>query len=70
MLITVCDVPADLIPQLEEIGGDICREYGGLCDVQFTEHKMYVREKYIKLRNREHKGFVLCDNEFSRVYIE
>lgn len=70
MLITICDVPADKKEKLEELGGDVCREWNGLIDVQFTEHKMYIRESYVKIRNVEHKIVILCDNEFGNIYIE
>ena len=70
MLITICDVPVDKKEVLEELGGDVRREWNGLIDVQFTEHKMYIRESYVKIRIIEHKSVILCDNEFGNIYIE
>lgn len=69
MLITICDVPEHFAPEIADVGGIVVRKWNGLMDVQFSEHKMYVRDAYVKLRNKNHIALVLADNEFSRIYI-
>lgn len=70
MLITICDVPEHFKPEIADVGGVVVREWGGLMDVQFSEHKMYVRDAYVKLRSKNHIALVLADNEFSRIHIQ
>ena len=70
MLITICDVPEKFREELEGIGGECVRTWGGNMDVQFKSHRMTVRDKYIKLRSNDRKMFVLCDNEFSKIYVQ
>lgn len=37
-VVTICDVPVTFKPELEKQGGEIIREFYGLCDVQFKDH--------------------------------
>ena len=70
MLITICDVPERYEPAITEAGGVVVRQWNGLMDVQFSEHKMYVRDAYVKLRSKNHITLVLYDYEFSRIHIQ
>ena len=70
MLITICDVPVHYKPEVAKVGGVVVREWDGLMDVQFSEHKMYVRDAYVKLRSRNHIALILADFEFSRIHIQ
>ena len=70
MLITICDVPEHFKPEIAAVGGVVRRQCGELMDVQFSEHKMYVRDTYVKLRSKDHAALILADDEFSRIYIQ
>lgn len=70
MLITICDVPEHFAPEIADVGGVVVRKWNGVMDVQFSEHKMYVRDAYIKLRSKTHIALVLADNEFSAIHIK
>lgn len=70
MLITIRDVPEHFAPEIADVGGVVIRKWNGLMDVQFSEHKMYVRDAYVKLRNKNHIALVLADNEFSTIHIK
>lgn len=70
MLITICDVPDKFRAELESIGGECVRTWNGNMDVQFKNCKMSVRDTYIKIRTPSRKMFVLCDNEFTKIYVQ
>ena len=70
MLITICDVPEHFAPEIADVGGVVVRKWNGLMNVQFSEHKMFVRDTYVKLRSKDHIALVLADNEFSTIYIK
>lgn len=70
MLITICDVPEHFATEIADVGGEVVRHWNGLMDVQFKEHKMYVRDSYVKLRNRNHVALILADNEFGNIYVQ
>ena len=70
MIITIRDLPVHYKPDIAKVGGVVVRECDGLMDVQFSEHKMYVRDAYVKLRSKDHAALILADYEFSRIYIQ
>ena len=70
MLITICDVPEHLKPEIDKVGGKVVRDWNCLMDVQFENHKMYVRDNYVKVRSKEHAALILAFDEFSNIYIQ
>ncbi len=70
MLITICDVPEHYKAEIVNIGGVVGREWGDIIDVRFSEHKMYVRDNYIKLRSKDHKALILSNDEFSAITVQ
>ena len=70
MIITICDVPERLRADVERVGGEVVRSWNELMDVQFKSHKLMVRGNYVKVRDSAHNFVVLCDNEFSNIYVQ
>ena len=69
MVINICDVPEKYKNEVLKDGGTITRNYGGLLDVCFQNHKLTVRDNYVVVRACAGHKLVFADNEFSNIYI-
>ena len=70
MIITIVMVDGKLESEFNRIGGKIMRTWNGLIDVSLSNHDMYVKEKYTKLRNREtREKLLLLNNEYRSIDI-
>lgn len=69
MNITIFHIPDDRRDDMLHIGGEIIADGFGLIDVTFSNHKMYVRDGYVKLRDDNHHTTIICDDEFSSISI-
>lgn len=70
-IITIGDVPETLANKVvKTLDGVVMRTWGGLCDIQFRNHKMRICDNRVTIRNpitREH--YTLYFNEFRGIDI-
>lgn len=71
MLITICDVPDMLKAKITDAGGVVVREWGGLMDVQFKNHKMRIANDYVRVwQPRTPHELVVDESDFSNIYVQ
>ena len=75
MLITICDLHEKRSHQISNIfGGEIVREYGVLCDMQFKECELNIYPTFILIKNSKNLNnnfsHVITKNDFSNIYVQ
>lgn len=70
-IITICDVPETLANEVvKAVDGVVMRTWGGLCDIQFRNHKMRVYDNRVTIRNPITRNHIsLYFNDFHAVHI-
>lgn len=70
-IITIGDVPETLANKVvKALDGVVMRTWGGLCDIQFRNHKMRVYDNRVTIRNPiTHNYSTLYFNEFRSIDI-
>lgn len=75
MIITICDVDIARVEKvISNFGGEIVRNYKGLCNIQFKDCRMTVHQTYVEVFNPKNINAnysILFDlKEFSNIYID
>lgn len=71
MLITICDVPEQFESKIVSADGVVVREWGGLLDVQFKNHKMRVANDYVRIwKPRTPYEAIFYRSQFSNIYVQ
>ena len=71
MLITICDLPEQFKSKITDAGGVVVRQWGGLMDVQFKNHKMRVANDYVRVwQPRTPYVGIFYRSDFSNIYVQ